>query len=40
MGRAGRERVAQRFDRARMIAEIAALYRAAAGRGAGPVTPA
>lgn len=33
MGRAGRERVAQRFDRARMIAEIADLYRAAARRG-------
>jgi glycosyltransferase involved in cell wall biosynthesis len=30
MGQAGRERVAQRFDRARMVAEIADLYRAAA----------
>jgi len=32
MGQAGRERVAQRFDHARMVAEIADLYRAAAGR--------
>ena len=33
MGQAGRERVTQRFDRARMVAEIADLYRAAARRG-------
>ncbi|MFI5377194.1 MAG: glycosyltransferase family 4 protein [Candidatus Rokuibacteriota bacterium] len=33
MGRAAHERVAERFDRARMIAEIADLYRAAARRG-------
>lgn len=31
MGRAGRERVEQRFARARMVAEIAGLYREAAG---------
>ncbi len=30
MGRAGRERVEQRFSRARMVEEIAALYREAA----------
>jgi glycosyltransferase involved in cell wall biosynthesis len=39
MGRAGRERVEQRFPRARMLAEIADLYREAAGfRGGGPPT--
>jgi glycosyltransferase involved in cell wall biosynthesis len=35
MGRAGRERVERRFARARMLAEIADLYRAAAGFPAG-----
>jgi len=35
MGRAGRERVERRFSRARMLAEIAALYREAAGFPAG-----
>ena len=35
MGRAGRDRVEQRFARARMVAEIAALYREAVGFPAG-----
>jgi len=33
MGRAGRARVAERFDRAHMVARIALLYREAANRG-------